>query len=134
MITEWLDREGQIEKRSEQSDLGGTMRLGGQVCHLKDGSLARQVYGQADITERHRHRYEVNNTLLAKLEAQGLVVAGRAPGTDLCEMVELPQSEHPWFIGCQFHPEFTSNPRSGHPLFKAFVQAAIAQQVLKETA
>ena len=134
LITEWLDREGQIEKRSEQSDLGGTMRLGGQVCHLKDGSLARQVYGQADITERHRHRYEVNNTLLAKLEAQGLVVAGRAPGTDLCEMVELPQSEHPWFIGCQFHPEFTSNPRSGHPLFKAFVQAAIAQQVLKETA
>jgi CTP synthase len=133
LITEWLDREGQIEKRSEQSDLGGTMRLGGQVCHLKDGSLARQVYGQADITERHRHRYEVNNTLLAKLEAQGLVVAGRAPGTDLCEMVELPKSEHPWFIGCQFHPEFTSNPRSGHPLFKAFVQAAIAQQILKET-
>lgn len=130
LITEWLDREGQIEKRSELSDLGGTMRLGGQVCHLKDGSLARQVYGQPHITERHRHRYEVNNTLLAKLEAKGLVVAGRAPGTDLCEMVELPQSEHPWFVGCQFHPEFTSNPRSGHPLFKAFVQAAIAQQAL----
>lgn len=128
LITEWLDREGRIEKRSEQSDLGGTMRLGGQVCHLKDGTLARQVYGQADITERHRHRYEVNNTLLTKLEAKGLVVAGHAPGTDLCEMVELPQSEHPWFVGCQFHPEFTSNPRGGHPLFKAFVQAAIAQQ------
>ena len=128
LITEWLDREGQVEKRSEQSDLGGTMRLGGQVCKLKEGSLARQVYGQTEIMERHRHRYEVNNTLLNKLEEKGLVVSGRAPGTDLCEMVELPREVHPWFAGCQFHPEFTSNPRDGHPLFKAFVLAAIANQ------
>ncbi|NWG38869.1 MAG: CTP synthase [Hydrogenophilaceae bacterium] len=132
LITEWLDREGRVEKRSEQSDLGGTMRLGGQVCKLKDGSLARQVYGQPEIMERHRHRYEVNNTLLAKLEEKGLIVAGRAPGTDLCEMIELPQDVHPWFVGCQFHPEFTSNPRYGHSLFKAFVQAAIARQVKKD--
>jgi len=90
LITEWLDRDGQVEKRSEQSDLGGTVRLGGQPCELKDGTLARDVYGAASIVERHRHRYEVNNTLLAELEAKGLVVAGRAPGTDLCEMVELP--------------------------------------------
>jgi CTP synthase len=128
LITEWLDRTGQVEKRSEQSDLGGTMRLGGQPCNLKDGTLAREVYGAASITERHRHRYEVNNTLLAELEAKGLVVAGRAPGTDLCEMVELPVAVHPWFVGCQFHPEFTSNPRNGHPLFIAFVQAALAHQ------
>ena len=114
--------------RGEDSDLGGTMRLGGQVCHLTDGSLAREVYGKPDITERHRHRYEVNNTLLAKLEAQGLRVAGRAPGTDLCEMNELPSDVHPWFVGCQFHPEFTSNPRNGHPLFTAFVKAALAHQ------
>ena len=132
LITEWLDREGHVEKRSEQSDLGGTMRLGGQVCNLKEGSLARQVYGQPEIMERHRHRYEVNNTLLAKLEEKGLVVAGRAPGTDLCEMVELAHDVHPWFVGCQFHPEFTSNPRNGHPLFKAFVLAAIARQSEKD--
>jgi len=128
LITEWLDRGGQVEKRSEQSDLGGTMRLGGQPCELKDGTLAREIYGADSIVERHRHRYEVNNTLLAELEARGLVVAGRAPGTGLCEMVELPTAVHPWFVGCQFHPEFTSNPRNGHPLFISFVQAALAQQ------
>ncbi|MEW6119864.1 MAG: CTP synthase [Pseudomonadota bacterium] len=128
LITEWLDRTGQVEKRSEQSDLGGTMRLGGQPCTLKAGSLARQVYGADSIVERHRHRYEVNNTLLSQLEEKGLVVAGRAPGTDLCEMVELPTDVHPWFVGCQFHPEFTSNPRTGHPLFSAFVKAALAFQ------
>jgi len=128
LITEWLDRDGHVEKRDQQSDLGGTMRLGGQLCKLADGSLARAVYGKAEIIERHRHRYEVNNTLLTELEAKGLKVSGRAPGTDLCEIVELPQDQHPWFIGCQFHPEFTSNPRDGHPLFKAFVEATIAQQ------
>jgi CTP synthase len=95
---------------------------------LKPGSLAREIYGADEITERHRHRYEVNNTLLAKLEDAGLVVAGRAPVTDLCEMVELPKSVHPWFVGCQFHPEFTSNPRQGHPLFTAYVSAAVAHQ------
>ena len=128
LITEWKDRSGKMEQRSEDSDLGGTMRLGGQLCLLKPGSLSREIYGADEITERHRHRYEVNNTLLAKLEEAGLVVAGRAPVTDLCEMVELPKSVHPWFVGCQFHPEFTSNPRQGHPLFTAYVNAAVAHQ------
>ena len=123
LITEWLERDGHVEKRGEDTDLGGTMRLGGQVCQLADGSVAREIYGKAEIVERHRHRYEVNNTLLGQLEAKGLRVSGRAPGTDLCEMVELP--DHPWFVGCQFHPEFTSNPRTGHPLFIAYVNAAL---------
>ena len=131
LITEWKDRSGKIEKRSEDSDLGGTMRLGGQVCHLADGTLARQIYGAPEVTERHRHRYEVNNTLLAELEAKGLKVAGRAPVTDLCEMVELP--DHPWFVGCQFHPEFTSNPRQGHPLFTSYVRAALANKQAKSS-
>jgi CTP synthase len=131
LITEWLDASGRIEKRSEDSDIGGTMRLGAQVCKLAEGSLAREIYGAAEITERHRHRYEVNNILLAKLEAKGLKVSGRAPGTDLCEMVELPAAQHPWFVGCQFHPEFTSNPRQGHPLFTSYVKAALASQLQK---
>ncbi|HJW26404.1 MAG TPA: CTP synthase [Rhodocyclaceae bacterium] len=126
LITEWQDRTGKREKRTEESDLGGTMRLGSQVCKLAEGSLAREIYGAAEISERHRHRYEVNNTLLVELEAKGLKVAGRAPGTDLCEMIELP--DHPWFVGCQFHPEFTSNPRQGHPLFTSYVKAALAQK------
>jgi len=128
LITEWQDASGKVEKRDENSDLGGTMRLGGQLCQLADGTRARQIYGAPEIVERHRHRYEVNNTLLAQLEAKGLIVAGRAPGTDLCEMVELPAEVHPWFVGCQFHPEFTSTPRNGHPLFKSFVQAALTQR------
>jgi CTP synthase len=131
LITEWLDASGKVEKRSEESDIGGTMRLGAQVCKLAEGSLARSIYGAPEITERHRHRYEVNNTLLAQLEAKGLIVAGRAPGTDLCEMVELPADVHPWFVGCQFHPEFTSNPRQGHPLFTSYVKAALANQQAK---
>ncbi len=126
LITEWLDREGKVEKRSSESDLGGTMRLGGQLCKLVEGTKAREIYGKAEIMERHRHRYEVNNTLLGQLEEKGLRVAGRAPGTDLCEMIELP--DHPWFVGCQFHPEFTSNPRVGHPLFIAYVKAALEGQ------
>ncbi|HQR03351.1 MAG: CTP synthase [Proteobacteria bacterium] len=129
LITEWQDRTGRMEKRDKNSDLGGTMRLGGQVCQLAEGSLAQEVYGASRITERHRHRYEVNNTLLSRLEEKGLRVSGRAPGTDLCEMVELP--DHPWFMGCQFHPEFTSNPRNGHPLFIAYVKAALAQRSRK---
>jgi len=129
LIHEWLDREGRVERRDESSDLGGTMRLGGQVCELAEGTLARSIYGSGQITERHRHRYEVNNTLLAQLEAKGLRVAGRAPGTDLCEMIELP--DHPWFVACQFHPEFTSNPRTGHPLFIAYVRAALAHRAAK---
>ena len=131
LITEWLDRTGQVERRDDSSDLGGTMRLGGQSCLLQEGTLAREIYGQPEIVERHRHRYEVNNTLLSKLEAAGLRVGGRAPATELCEMIELP--DHPWFVGCQFHPEFTSNPRHGHPLFTAYVKAAIAVREAKET-
>jgi CTP synthase len=131
LITEWQDKDGHIEHRDANSDLGGTMRLGGQVCKLGEGTLAQAIYGKPEIVERHRHRYEVNNGLIARLEAAGLKVAGRAPGTDLCEMVELPRDVHPWFVGCQFHPEFTSNPRDGHPLFKAFVEAALAKQKRK---
>ena len=125
LITEWQDASGKVEKRDENSDLGGTMRLGGQLCRLQEGTRAREIYGRPEIVERHRHRYEVNNTLLGELEGKGLIVAGRAPGTDLCEMVELPATVHPWFVGCQFHPEFTSSPRHGHPLFSSFIQAAI---------
>jgi CTP synthase len=124
LITEWRTREGRVETRSEKSDLGGTMRLGGQECMLIPGSLAHRVYGADTIVERHRHRYEVNNAILPKLEQAGLRVSGLSATEDrLCEMVELP--EHPWFVGCQFHPEFTSNPRWGHPLFKAFILAGI---------
>ncbi len=123
LITEFIDREGQIQKRDERSELGGTMRLGGQKCLLDGGSLVREVYGADAIVERHRHRYEVNNVYVAKLEAAGLRFAGRSPDHQLVEMVELPG--HPWFVGCQFHPEFTSTPRVGHPLFKAFVAAAL---------
>jgi len=130
LITEWLDVSGKVETRSQDSDLGGTMRLGGQRCLLAEGSQARHIYGKPEIIERHRHRYEVNNTLLGRLEEKGLMVSGRAPGTELCEMVELPQETHPWFIGCQFHPEFTSNPREGHPLFISYVKAALAHRRL----
>ncbi|WP_300338694.1 CTP synthase [Accumulibacter sp.] len=129
LITEWQDASGRVEKRDETSDLGGSMRLGGQLCRIEEASLARLIYGRAEITERHRHRYEVNNTLLGKLEESGLVVSGRAPVTDLCEIVEMPTdgpNAHPWFLGCQFHPEFTSSPRKGHPLFTSLVVAAAA--------
>ncbi|BBP05029.1 CTP synthase [Sulfuriferula plumbiphila] len=126
LISEWRDAAGQVETRSENSNLGGTMRLGGQVCKLEADSLAHRVYGADEITERHRHRYEVNNALLPQLQQAGLEVSGLSATDGLCEMVELP--DHPWFIGCQFHPEFTSTPRAGHPLFKAFVEAALTYQ------
>ncbi|MDR1275873.1 MAG: CTP synthase [Candidatus Accumulibacter sp.] len=128
LITEWQDASGKLETRSETSDLGGTMRLGGQTCLLAEGTLAREIYGKPEIVERHRHRYEVNNSFLSELEKKGLVVSGRAPGTNLCEMIELSRDAHPWFVGCQFHPEFTSTPRDGHPLFAAFIRAAIANK------
>jgi len=123
LITEWMTEEGQVERRNANSDLGGTMRLGAQLCHLASGSLAHQAYGEADITERHRHRYEVNNQYLPQLEAAGLRIAGKSADNSLVEMVEIP--DHPWFVACQFHPEFTSSPRDGHPLFSAFVRAAL---------
>lgn len=129
LISEWRARDGSIEVRDANSDLGGTMRLGGQECQLQPDSLARKIYGAERITERHRHRYEVNNGLLPRLEQAGLRVSGRSVGgEDLCEMIELP--DHPWFVACQFHPEFTSTPRDGHPLFKAYVEAAIQQHAL----
>jgi CTP synthase len=124
LITEWQDRDGRVERRDASSDLGGTMRLGGQECQLKAGSLARAIYGAERITERHRHRYEVNNHYLRRLQDAGLSVSGRSLTGDLCEMIEIPG--HPWFVGVQFHPEFTSTPRGGHPLFKSFVEAALA--------
>ena len=133
LITEWLDREGKIEQRTANSDLGGTMRLGGQKCQLKEGSLARQIYGGEFVVERHRHRYEVNDAYLPRLEQAGLIVSGvSAEGKPLCEMIELPESRHPWFVGCQFHPEFTSNPRQGHPLFIAYVKSALAARRAKQ--
>ena len=124
LITEWQNRDGRVERRDATSDLGGTMRLGGQECLLEPHSVASSVYGQTRIVERHRHRYEVNAHYLPRLQQAGLRVSGRSAKEGLCEMVELP--DHPWFVGCQFHPEFTSTPREGHPLFKAFVQAALA--------
>ena len=125
LITEWTDEAGHIEQRSEGSDLGGTMRLGAQQCRLQEGSLAHQCYQQDVITERHRHRYEVNNTFVEQLEVVGLKFSGRSMDGSLVEMVEI--VDHPWFVACQFHPEFTSTPRAGHGLFEGFVGAAIIQ-------
>ena len=129
LITEWLDREGRVEHRDNHSDLGGTMRLGAQRCPVKPGTLAAKVYGN-EVNERHRHRYEVNNIYVSKLEAAGMVISARTPTEDLPEMMELSAELHPWFVGVQFHPEFTSNPRTGHPLFIAYVQAVLAKKVL----
>ncbi|NDL00599.1 glutamine hydrolyzing CTP synthase [Photorhabdus bodei] len=122
LITEWRDEDGNLEVRSEESDLGGTMRVGGQPCHLTKESLVRILYGADTIVERHRHRYEVNNLLLKRIEDAGLRVAGRSMDNKLVEIIEIP--EHPWFVACQFHPEFTSTPRDGHPLFTGFIKAA----------
>ncbi|PRB84158.1 CTP synthase [Pseudomonas sp. MYb185] len=126
LITEWQTASGEKQTRDESSDLGGTMRLGGQECALVEGSKARECYGQDVIVERHRHRYEVNNNLLPELEKHGLKVSGRSLDGALVEMVEV--SDHPWFVACQFHPEFTSTPRDGHPLFSGFVNAALQQR------
>ena len=122
LITEWINDEGKVEQRTEGSDLGGTMRLGSQLCHLAEGSKVRAMYGSESIYERHRHRYEVNNTLLPKVEAAGLKVTGLSADKKLVEIIEIP--DHPWFVAVQFHPEFTSTPRDGHPLFEGFIRAA----------
>ena len=122
LITEWKKSDGTTEKRHEKSDLGGSMRLGGYPCVLKEGTLARKLYNQEKIMERHRHRYEVNNELIGEIEKAGLLVSGQSEEGSLVEMIELP--DHPWFVGCQFHPEFTSNPINGHPLFEGFIKAA----------
>ena len=127
LITEWRDRDGKVETRSNASDLGGTMRLGSQRCPIKSGTLAQRIYGD-EVNERHRHRYEVNNHYVPALEKVGLIISARTPTENLPEIMELPQSLHPWFVGVQFHPEFTSTPRTGHPLFKSFVEAALQRQ------
>jgi CTP synthase len=126
LITEWITSEGEVEKRDESSDLGGTMRLGAQECRLVQGSRAREIYGADVIVERHRHRYEVNNNYVDRLQKAGLKIGGWSADDTLVEMVEIP--DHPWFVACQFHPEFTSTPRDGHPLFTAFVQAALSNK------
>ncbi|MGH1507869.1 CTP synthase [Ralstonia solanacearum] len=127
LITEWLDRDGRVEKRSADSDLGGTMRLGSQRVPVQSGTKAATIYG-AEVNERHRHRYEVNNHYVPQLEKAGMIISARTPSENLPEMMELPVSMHPWFVGVQFHPEFTSTPRDGHPLFKAYVEAALAHR------
>lgn len=126
LITEWQTASGHKETRDAGSDLGGTMRLGSQKCHLASGSKVASIYGRDSIDERHRHRYEVNNRYVERFEQAGLKVVGRSLDGQLVEMIELPN--HPWFVACQFHPEFTSTPRDAHPLFKAFVQAALSYQ------
>ncbi|MFV0282163.1 MAG: CTP synthase [Castellaniella sp.] len=125
LITEWQDREGKVEKRDASSDLGGTMRKGAQRCPVKQGTRAYEIYG-AQVNERHRHRYEVNNVYVHRLEEAGLVISARTPTENLPEIMEIPS--HPWFMGVQFHPEFTSTPRDGHPLFTGYIQAALAYQ------
>jgi CTP synthase len=130
LITEWTTSSGDVEKRDETSDKGGTMRLGAQECRLKAGTLARELYGQDVIRERHRHRYEFNNRYRQKFEDLGLVIAGKSMDDLLVEMVEL--SNHPWFLACQFHPEFTSTPRDGHPLFIGFIRASREQKANRE--
>ena len=124
LITEWRTQTGEVERRSEDDDLGGTMRLGLQEQRVKPGTLAHQLYGKDVVGERHRHRYEFNNRYRAQLEQAGLVISAKSMDDLLVEMVELPQSSHPWFLACQAHPEFLSTPRSGHPLFIGFVRAA----------
>ncbi|TAG48282.1 MAG: CTP synthase [Betaproteobacteria bacterium] len=128
LITEWKDATGEVQKRTESSDLGGTMRLGAQGATLTAGSLIATVYGATKINERHRHRYEVNANYVEQLEAKGVVISGRSTVQNLVEVMEQPQTVHPWFIGVQYHPEFNSTPRGGHPLFKAFVAAAMNER------
>ncbi|MFT3930022.1 MAG: CTP synthase [Spongiibacteraceae bacterium] len=123
LITEWVNADGKTEMRDENADLGGTMRLGSQDCHLVEGSLAKSTYGRDVIVERHRHRYEVNNNYVDQLQKAGLRIGGWSADDTLVEMVEIP--DHPFFVACQFHPEFTSTPRDGHPLFSGFIGAAV---------
>lgn len=130
LITEWQNHDGKVELRDVNSDLGGTMRLGAQTCDIKPDTLASEIYGPT-VTERHRHRYEANNHYLERIEAAGLVVSARTRTEDLCEIMELPRTgdnAHPWYVGVQYHPEFKSTPRDGHPLFISFIKAALAHK------
>ena len=130
LINEWQNHDGKVELRDANSDLGGTMRLGAQTCAVKPNSLAAEIYG-AEVTERHRHRYEANNHYLDRVEQAGLVVSARTPTEDLCEIMELPRAVHPWYMGVQYHPEFKSTPRDGHPLFISYVKAILANKEAK---
>jgi CTP synthase len=132
LIEEWQDADGSIQKRSASSDLGGTMRLGAQSSDVKPGTLAHEIYGDV-VTERHRHRYEANVNYLDKLTEAGLVISAITQREKLTEIVELPRSVHPWFMGVQFHPEFKSTPWGGHPLFKSFIEAALTHQTSRST-
>lgn len=123
LITEWIESDGNVQRRDKDDDLGGTMRLGSQPCNLVEGTKSRELYGHDVIHERHRHRYEFNNNYMEQLEKAGLKISGFSADHSLVEMVEIPG--HPWFVSCQFHPEFTSTPRDGHPLFEGFIRAAI---------
>jgi CTP synthase len=126
LITEWTTESGTVEKRDESSDLGGSMRLGGQKCRLEKNSIIRELYGKDEIVERHRHRFEFNNKYLEILQTAGLVIAGKSMDGSLVEVVEI--ADHPWFVACQFHPEFTSRPHEGHPLFNGFISAGRTYQ------
>ena len=130
LINEWQSHDGKVEQRDENSDLGGTMRLGAQTCAIQANTLAADIYGNV-VTERHRHRYEANNHYLKRVEDAGLVVSARTPTEDLCEIIELPKDVHPFYLGVQYHPEFKSTPRDGHPLFTAYAKAAIAHKQAK---
>lgn len=123
LVSEWVSKEGKVHTQTAESDKGGTMRLGAQPCRLLPGTVARELYGHDIILERHRHRYEVNPEFVGRLEAAGLTISGKSVEGNLVEMVEL--KDHPWFVGCQFHPEFTSTPRDGHPLFAGFISAVL---------
>lgn len=134
LINEWQNHDGKVERRDENSELGGTMRLGAQTCAVNPGTLAFEIYGSV-VTERHRHRYEANNHYLNRVEQAGMVVSARTPNEDLCEIMELPRTgphAHPWYLGVQYHPEFKSTPRSGHPLFISYIKAALAHKSAKE--
>ncbi len=129
LITEWQDKDGRIERRDEKSNLGGTMRLGAQPASVKKGTLAHRIYGSDTVAERHRHRYEVNNHYVSRLESAGLCISAKTKAENLTEISEL--QDHPWFVGVQYHPEFTSTPRNGHPLFTSFIKAALEQHKLR---
>jgi CTP synthase len=131
LITEWMDESGRREIRGNGADMGGTMRLGGQKCQLEVNTLAHHLYQQNVISERHRHRYEFNNHYLSVLAESGMRFSGKSIDGQLVEMIEIPS--HPWFLACQFHPEFTSTPRGGHPVFSGFVEAAAIYKKTKES-
>ena len=125
LMTEWYDdKTGTVQRRDITSDKGGTMRLGAYPCMIKEGTLAHKAYGISDISERHRHRYEFNNAFIDQLEEKGLVISGTSPDAELVEIVEI--NDHPWYLGCQFHPEFKSSPMDPHPLFREFIRASLA--------